>query len=361
MTNQTVSTPGGRERARAPGTRPRVLVIIVNYKAAKLALEAVRSLEDERALGTLDLRVVVIENASGDEQALREGLAGKEGVSLIVAERNGGFAYGNNIGFRHAYETGFVPDFFYLLNPDTRVYPGAVTRLCQFMDEHPDAGIAGSSLEDGDGEDWPIAFRFPTLQSEIDAAMGFGVVTKLLGKWSVPRRMGKLAEPVDWLPGASMLIRREVIEAIGGLDEEYFLYYEETDFCLKAKRAGFGCWYVPDSRVVHIAGQSTGVTAKDAVRTRYPSYWFESRRRFFMKNHGLGYAAATDLVFALASGFGCVKALLKRQDAKERAAFVYDVLRFSPLLGKNRVVKTEKSFAPPLVAESSTRISTPAQ
>src|SRR5688572_31227872 len=106
MNHQTNTQP--RDDASVQTMRlPRVLVIIVNYKSAKLTLNAVRSLEDERALGALDLRVVVIENQSGDEAALREGLAGRAGVELIVAEKNGGFAYGNNKGFRYAYETGF--------------------------------------------------------------------------------------------------------------------------------------------------------------------------------------------------------------------------------------------------------------
>jgi GT2 family glycosyltransferase len=345
--NHLTSNTQNQPKARPAGARWRVQVIIVNYKSAALTIKSIESLEAERTSGALDLRIVVVENQSGDEQALRAGLAGREGVDLIIAERNGGFAYGNNIGFRHAYQSGFVADFFYLLNPDTRVYPGAITRLCEFMDQNPQVGIAGSSLENDDGSDWPIAFRFPTLQSEVDSALGFGVVTRLLDKWAVAKRMGKSPEQVDWLPGASMLVRREALEAIGGLDEEYFLYYEETDFCLKARRAGFTCWYVPDSRVVHITGQSTGVTNETNVPRRFPAYWFESRRRFFLKNHGVGYAAVTDLAYALASGLGCVKALIKRENAKERANFVYDVLRFSPLLARNRVVKSEKSFEPP--------------
>jgi GT2 family glycosyltransferase len=347
MNHHLTSQTQNHEQARPAGARRRVLVIIVNYKSAALTLDSIRSLEQERATGAVDLRIVVVENQSGDAEALRTGLAGREGVDLIIADKNGGFAYGNNIGFRHAYDTGFIPDYFYLLNPDTRVYPGAVARLCEFLEANPEVGIAGSSLENDDGSDWPIAFRFPTLQSEVDSALGVGVITRLLDKWSVARRMGKTPEQVDWLPGASMLVRREAIEAIGGLDEEYFLYYEETDFCLKAKRAGFSCWYVPDSRVVHITGQSTGVTNESSKPRRFPAYWFESRRRFFLKNHGVGYAAATDLAFALASGIGCVKALLKRENARERATFVYDVLRFSPLFGKNRAVKSEKSFEPP--------------
>ena len=99
------------------------------------------------------------------------------------------------------------------------------------------------------------------------------------------------------MPGASVLVRREVFEDIGLMDEAYFLYYEETDFFLEAARAGWSALYVPASRVRHIAGQSTGVTGQ-GDKKRLPDYWFESRRRYFEKNFGLGYAAAADLLHA---------------------------------------------------------------
>jgi N-acetylglucosaminyl-diphospho-decaprenol L-rhamnosyltransferase len=320
----------------------RVLVIIVNYKSAALTVECVRSLETERK--NLDLRIVVVENASGDAEMLREALV-QDHVSLVVAERNGGFAYGNNVGIRFAYENGFVPDYFHLLNPDTRAYPGAVTKLVEFLDAHPDAGLAGSGIENGDGSDWPIAFRFPSLASEIDRGMNFGLVTKALNRWVVARTMGKKPQPIDWVPGASLMLRRELVEAVGGLDEQYFLYYEETDFCLKARRAGYSCWYVPDSRIVHIAGQSTGVTRRDNKVVKEPPYWFESRRRYFAKNYGIAYAALTDIAFCVATGLGDIKRVAKGMEAKSPHS-VTQVLRHSPLFPKNRRLSPEHAYHP---------------
>ena len=90
----------------------------------------------------------------------------------------------------------------------------------------------------------------------------------------------------DWLAGASMLIRREVFDDAGFLDEGYFLYYEEVDFCLRAARCKWQTWYGPTSRVVHLVGQSSGVTSRDAAARRVPRYWFESRARFFLRNYG---------------------------------------------------------------------------
>lgn len=324
----------------------KVHVLIVNYKSADLTLKCVDSLQSERDNPLLDLEVVVIENCSGDAEALRQGLESRPGVHLMEAEKNGGFAYGNNLGFQRAFQSESIPDYFFLLNPDTEVRPGAIRTLCDFLQAHPSAGMAGSSLENADGSEWPIAFRFPSLLGEVEQGLRFGPVSKLLERWQVAKTMGKQQEEVDWLPGAAILVKRELIEKIGGLDEQYFLYYEETDFCLKAKRAGYGCWYVPESRVMHIAGQSTGVTTKEGDEARHPGYWYESRRRFFAKNYGLPYAAASDIAYATSASLGWVKSLVQRRP--DAALWhLYDVLRHSPLAkAKNRALDPEKTFRP---------------
>ncbi len=91
-----------------------------------------------------------------------------------------------------------------------------------------------------------------------------------------------------------MIVRREVFESVGLLDEKYFMYFEEVDFCLRALKSGWPCWYVPTSRVVHLVGQSSGVTDTKRPPRRLPGYWFDSRRRYFLKNHGWLYAALAD-------------------------------------------------------------------
>jgi N-acetylglucosaminyl-diphospho-decaprenol L-rhamnosyltransferase len=138
--------------------------------------------------------------------------------------------------------------------------------------------------------------------------------------------------PSDWLPGASMMIRRQVFDAIGLMDENYFLYYEETDFCLQARRAGWSCWYVPQSRVMHIAGQSTGVTAETASPKRLPQYVFDSRRRYFVKNHGWLYAAMTDLSWLVGYGLWSVRRVIQRKPNTDPPCLFLDSLRNSVLL-----------------------------
>jgi amino acid adenylation domain-containing protein len=320
--------------------RPSVLVITVSYKSARLVEDSLRALARERAAAPdIDLRAFVVDNASGDGPALKcaiERNAWGGWATLVTSDHNGGFSYGNNLGFRHAFAEGPTPDYFLLLNPDAAVLPGAIAELVRFLEQHSDVGIAGSRLQFQDGTPWPYAFRFPSVWSEIDEGLGLGLVTSLLRSRVVARRMGDLPERVDWVPGASMMVRRRVVEDLGGLDEKYFLYFEELDFCLQANRAGWQTWYVPQSRVMHIAGQSTGVTARGRTGP-LPEYWFRSRSRFFAKNHGLPYAAATDVAALAAHGVGRIKR--RMQNRPNVPAFMVDLLRSSVIRQRNRIVE----------------------
>jgi hypothetical protein len=276
----------------------RLLVVILNYRTPQLTIACLRSLVDEvRSLpGT---HVVVVDNASGDgSAALIQGAIAAESwgdwVSLLPLEHNGGYAFGNNAAIRLGLESTNPPPYFLILNPDTLVRAGALKALVNFMDEQPDVGIAGSRLEDPDGTPQRSAFRFHTIFSELDSGLRLGVITKLLSRWVVAPAVREDTYQTDWVSGASMIVRREVFASVGLLDEKYFLYFEEVDFCLQANKAGWSCWYVPASRVVHLVGQSTGVNNPNQRPKRLPKYWFDSRRRYFIKNHGWLYAALAD-------------------------------------------------------------------
>jgi GT2 family glycosyltransferase len=278
--------------------------------------------------------VVVVDNASGDGSAERIGGAiGSRGwggwATLVAAERNGGFAYGNNLGIRTAQAAGHRPSYLHLLNPDTVVRPGALAALVEFMDGNPRVGIAGSRLEDPDGTPQPSAFRFPGVLSELDEGMRLGVVSHLLTRWQVALPVPEEACPVDWVAGASMIIRAEVVSDIGLLDERYFMYFEEVDFMRRARRAGWPCWYVPASRVVHLVGRASGVTDPKKTQHRRPDYWFESRRRYFVGNLGRLGAGLADLAFTAGHLTWRLRRLVQRKprDAPER--FLRDFVRHS--------------------------------
>src|SRR3981189_291643 len=156
-----------------------IAVVIVTYKSAQLAIECLVSIQAERATQDLKMRVGVVDNASGDLPQIRQAVernGWSSWVTLVLAPTNGGFAYGNNLGIRSAYELS-RPDYVCLLNPDTQVRRGALAKLVDFLEKHPQVGIAGSSFETEHGEDWPFAFRFPPLMSAVAHGMQLALVS----------------------------------------------------------------------------------------------------------------------------------------------------------------------------------------
>lgn len=298
-------------------TPPPVVVAILNYRTPDLTIDCLRSLVDE-VQAIPNIQVVVSDNDSGDGsiekiQAAIASNGWQAWASTMPLEHNGGFAFGNNAIIRQALRSPNPPPYVLLLNPDTVIRPGAVQALLEFMDQHPKVGIAGSRLEDPDSTPQRSAFRFHTLFSEIDAGLRLGIVSKLLERWVVAPPVSEVAHQTDWVAGASMIIRREVFDAVGLMDEAYFMYYEEMDFCLKANRAGFPCWYVPQSRVVHLVGQSSGVTNTKQPPKRRPKYVFESRRRYFIKNYGRFYATLSDAAWTVSFLLWRVRRVIQRK------------------------------------------------
>jgi N-acetylglucosaminyl-diphospho-decaprenol L-rhamnosyltransferase len=320
-----------------------VAVVIVSYKSAQPAIDNLRSLLAERDTPGVRIRAVVVDNASGDLAELSRAVA-TEGwsswVTLIAAPRNGGFAFGCNLGIERAYADG-RPAYVCLLNPDAAVRAGAIGALVRFLEAHPQVGIAGPSFETGEGGDWHIAFRFPTLLGEIEQGLRLALASRLLRRWAVVHRMGAAPEEVEWVSGAALMIRPDVFDAIGGLDENYFLFYEETDLCRRARGAGFATWYVPESRVMHIGGYSTSVSSQ--TRARLPAYWFESRRRYHVITHGMGRAMLIDVAAVAAHALGNAKQLIlgRRHDGVPH--FVRDLLHHSVLWRRNRAIAPRRS------------------
>jgi GT2 family glycosyltransferase len=315
----------------------RVATIIVTYRSAQLVIESLRSLQAERSTAGLDIRVMVVDNSSEDLAPIGRAIEANgwtSWVTLLQSPRNGGFAYGNNLGVERACADG-IPNYFYLLNPDTQVRAGAVGALVRFLETHPEVAIAGSSFENVDGSEWPIAFRFPTWVSEVEQGIEFGLVTRALQRWVVPRTMTRAAQQVDWVSGASMMIRAAVYAELGGLDENYFLYFEEVDFCRRARQAGFPTWYVPESRVMHVKGHSTQLTDRPQ---RLPAYWFESRRRYFARSFGVHRAMLIDMLALLARSLGWLKRIALCRASTAVPYFIRDLAHHSIIWPRNRNV-----------------------
>jgi N-acetylglucosaminyl-diphospho-decaprenol L-rhamnosyltransferase len=268
--------------------------VIVNYRTAELTIGCLRALGGEVAAAP-GLRAAVVDNASGDDSVDRLTAAVKkyDWVALLPLVENRGFSAGNNAAIRPALAAAEPPDYVLLLNPDTVVRPGAIAALLTFMEAHPKVGLTGARLEDADGTPQRSAFRFPSVLGEMENGARLGVLSRVLSRYVVAPPVSENSGETDWLSGACLMVRREVFDAIGLLDEGYFLYYEEVDFCRRAARAGWPCWYVPTARVVHLVGASTGWT----TARRRPRYWFDSRRRYLRRHLGPAKALLADALW----------------------------------------------------------------
>ncbi len=276
-------------------------VVIVNYRTGRLAVDCLQSLAP--MVGDLQGgRVVVVDNDSGDDSIdmIRSAIA-RRGWSawaeLHALPRNGGFAYGNNAAIARVRELDPAFGAVLLLNPDTVASPGLVAQLAEWLRAHPEVGIVGAAIEDETGTAQCSAHRLPSPLTELDSAAQLGPLSRwLAGSAPLPGVPSEAAHESDWVSGACMAVRREVLDAIGPMDEGFFLYFEEVDFCLRARRAGWRCWFVPAGRVRHYEGAATGIRT---ARRRRPVYWYASRRRFFVKAYGMAGLLAADLMWSL--------------------------------------------------------------
>jgi GT2 family glycosyltransferase len=310
----------------------RLLIVIVNYRTADLTIDCLRSLAPQ--IDASQMRLVITDNLSGDDSVARISGAITDNrwswATLLPLERNGGFAYGNNAAIKPALESADPPEYVLMLNPDTVLRDGAIPELLKFMDANPGAGIAGSRLEDPDATPQQSAFRFHGLASEFAGVMKFSLVDRALNGFLVaPPIVPTQVSRTDWVAGASMIIRREVFRDVGLLDEKYFMYFEEVDFCRAAHKAGWECWYVPSSRVVHLVGAASQISDARKHRKRRPTYWFDSRRRYFVKNHGITYAALADLAFAIGYSIWRVRRAIQRKADNDPPKLLSDLLRNS--------------------------------
>lgn len=317
--------------------RTDIVVCIVNYCTADLAIDCLRSLETETVRGG-QVQVVVADNASPDGSAkvIADAIVAhgwQSWARLMPLPRNGGFAFGNNAVLREFTYDPAVNRLFWLLNPDTVVRPGAAAALVNFLSDNPTVGIVGSCLEDPDGTQQHSAFRFHSIAGEFEASARLGPITRLLDKWMIAPPCERQVARYDWLSGASLMIRSEVVRDIGLMDEAYFLYFEETDYLLRAANAGWTCWFVPDSRVIHLVGASTGVTDRAKQSKRRSAYWFQSRRRYFITNHGRAYAIAADVSLALGTLICRITTALRGQPSDTPDRFLRDLFRNSALWG----------------------------
>lgn len=278
-------------------TRPALLIITVNWNAGTQLADCLKScLAAKKPCST---NIVVVDNLSSDgsEKIVEEFAAFGYPVSLVRAGENLGFAEGCNFGVRHARECGHDPDFILFLNPDTRLELDSLVKLFDAdCVRDPEVGIIGVQLRD--------AYGIATSCSHFPSALNFWCKNTGLDQFLVHQSWAQhhmrgfdhlSSRDVDQVMGAFLMIRAALFDRLEGFDSRFFVYFEEVDLCLRAKRSGFRVWFESSSHVWH-EGQGTTNSVKGF--RLYLSV--SSRLRYFWKNHGkLNFASILILSFLI--------------------------------------------------------------
>ncbi len=305
-------------------TDPTILTIVLNYKTAQMTIKAA----DAARVAMQDLpgEIVIVDNDSQDgsfetlDAHVRD--QGWTNTRVIQSGRNGGYGAGNNVGIRAGLSDGSRPDYIYILNSDAFPKPDAIRVLYDHLNTTPGTGFAGSFIEGEDEVQHTTTFRFPSIWSEFEGSINFGPVSKLLKSYRVPVELTKTT-PVDWLAGASVMMRQDVLDEIGLFDETFFLYFEETDLCRRAQKAGHRVMFVAESVVTHLGSVSTGMKEWKRV----PDYWFNSRWHYFAKNHGRVYAFCGTILHLIGGGLQLLRGKLTGKNNSRAPHFLRTLLR----------------------------------
>lgn len=221
-------------------------VIILNYKSVGMVRQCVRGLLEAKLQCTYE--IIVVDNDSGDDciELLAREFPSVRTVQLL---HNDGYAAGNNAGMRVA-----QGEYWLILNPDIVVLPDKIEALVRFMDEHVQVGLAGPKLVNPDGSLQYSAYRFPNFWLPLLRRTFLGTLPRLrnaLERYQLKHWDHNANSPVDWLLGACLIVRSQACKKVGLLDERFFLYVEDTDWCRRFWKAGFEVYYVAAVDLIH--------------------------------------------------------------------------------------------------------------
>lgn len=291
-----------------------LLIVIINYKTAKMVIDCLQTVLPQLAPGQA---VVVVDNFSNDGSAeeIEQWLNTNniEHVTLIKSPVNTGFSGGNNIGIRSR-----SADHYLLLNSDTLLREGALSALLATARNNPKAGLVSPRLEWPDGKPQISCFRYHSPFSELINAAASGPVTRLLNRWNVPIDVSQAPTTPEWTSFACVLIKKQVIEDVGLMDEGYFLYYEDADYCRTARNIGWEIVNNPDAHVVHLRGGSSDVKKNISQRKRLPKYFYASRNRYFAKHYGHAGLMMTNICWYIGRTISFIRECLGKKDVVSR-------------------------------------------
>ena len=225
-------------------------IVIVNHDSREFLRKCLKSIFGETA--GINFEVFVVDNNSKDDSSRMVSDSFPE-VHLTQNAENVGFAKANNQAILNSRGR-----YVLLLNPDTVIGSNALVKLMQFMEDHPDAGVAGCKLLNEDGTLQYSMRNFPTITNQLAECFFLHKFLSRISKFGeviYKNRSYKKIQIADWITGAVFMIRRETLDAVGPLDEDYYLYVEETDWCLRARNAGWKTYYYPGTEVMHVGGE----------------------------------------------------------------------------------------------------------
>lgn len=268
-------------------------VVVVNYATPGLVIDCLETLIPQ--VRALDATVALVDNASPDDsvQRLKRWIADRDAhdcVSVIEAPNNGGFAAGNNLGIKSC-----DARFYLLLNSDTLVGDGALERLVATISSEDDVGLVGPRLRWADGKPVESCFRYHRPISQLISSAKTGFITRLLARYEVPISVTEERSFPEWTSFACVMVRREVFEQVGELDDGFFMYFEDVEFSFRARQAGWQILNEPTASVVHLNGGSSPVKSRARQRRRLPRYFYESRTRYFYMLYGRAGLLAANL------------------------------------------------------------------
>lgn len=274
-----------------------VVISIINYRTGKMTIDCVQSVLAE--LEGIDGMVVVVDNLSADGSAekIEDWMATQgKGVpaKLVRSETNSGFSGGHNQGMAVA-----EADFYLLLNSDAVLQPGALQTLLQAARADPGCGFFAPVIQYEDGRIQDSCFRFHTPASELIRAARSSIVTRLLRRYEVSLGSNPDPSQICWASFACILLSGEMVRAIGPMDEGYFLYFEDVEYCLRGHRAGWRIQQHEAARVVHFRGGSGPVKSLVSQRARLPRYYYSSRTRYFYQAYGRTGLISANLLWYL--------------------------------------------------------------
>jgi GT2 family glycosyltransferase len=288
--NGSIGTPG----------RVDISVVIVSWNTRDLLSRCVASVIRQAEGARLHVEIIVVDNASSDGTT---DFLNQEypGVTVIALQENRGFAAANNLGIARARGAEIL-----LLNPDTEMLPGSLTALHQGLRASPRVGMAGALLLNPDGSLQSAGYRFPDLvQTFLDI---FPIHPRLIDSrlnGRMPPGDGLSPLAIDHPLGACMLVRRAVIDQVGMLDDRYFMYSEEVDWCRRIRAAGWAILTAPAARVIHYGGQSTS-QMPDAMFLQL----HRSRNRYFRRYHSPAFVRAVGTLMRIGAAWQAVRARL---------------------------------------------------